>query len=119
MPPVSAPMPGRPGGGMVGQKAHDFKPSARRVLGLLRPERGRALVVILLAAVAAALNALGPKVRVFSQAEIVAESLAHYLARHPAMAEGGQARMRTTGDPARVSARATQFLRRPLAFEAA
>jgi ATP-binding cassette subfamily B protein len=56
------PMPGRPGGGMVGQKAHDFKPSARRVLGLLRPERGRATFVLVLAAVAATLNALGPKI---------------------------------------------------------
>ncbi len=59
---VAGPMPGRPGGAMVGQKAHDFKPSARRVLGLLRPERGRALVVLALAAVAATLNALGPKI---------------------------------------------------------
>ena len=59
---MGGPMPGRPGGGLVGQKAHDFKPSARRVLGLLRPERGRAVLVVLLAAVAATLNALGPKV---------------------------------------------------------
>jgi ATP-binding cassette subfamily B multidrug efflux pump len=60
--PVAGPMPGRPGGGLVGQKAHDFRSSGRRVLGLLRPERGRALVVVLLAALAAVLNALGPKV---------------------------------------------------------
>ena len=45
---MGGPMPGRPGGGMVGQKAHDFKPSARRVLGLLRPERGLALLVVVL-----------------------------------------------------------------------
>ncbi|MEM8849899.1 MAG: aspartate/glutamate racemase family protein [Pseudomonadota bacterium] len=63
--------------------------------------------------------ALGPGVRVFSQADIVAESLAHYLAKRPDMAAGGTARMLTTGDPARVSDRATQFLRRPLSFEAA
>ncbi|MEM7490140.1 MAG: aspartate/glutamate racemase family protein [Pseudomonadota bacterium] len=63
--------------------------------------------------------ALGPDVRLFSQADIVAESLAHYLARRPGMAEGGQVRMLTTGDPDRVSDRATQFLRRPVRFEAA
>jgi ATP-binding cassette subfamily B protein len=59
---VGGPMPGRPGGGMVGQKAHDFKPSARRVIGLMRPERALALLVVLLAAVAATLNAFGPKI---------------------------------------------------------
>jgi glutamate racemase len=63
--------------------------------------------------------ALGSDVRVFSQADIVAESLAHYLDRRPEMAAGGSGRMLTTGDPARVSDRATQFLRRPLRFEAA
>ena len=64
-------------------------------------------------------QALGPGVRVFSQADIVAESLADYLARRPQYAEGGTERMTTTGDPERVSARATQFMRRPLRFEAA
>ncbi|MEM7710912.1 MAG: aspartate/glutamate racemase family protein [Pseudomonadota bacterium] len=63
--------------------------------------------------------ALGPGVEVFSQADIVAESLADYLNRRPDMAAGGLATMRTTGDPDRVSDRATQFLRRPLRFEAA
>ena len=64
-------------------------------------------------------EALGPTVRVFSQADIVAESLADYLARRPTLASGGVERMLTTGDPARVSARAAQFLRRPVRFEAA
>jgi glutamate racemase len=64
-------------------------------------------------------RALGAEVRVFSQADIVAESLADYLARRPGMGAGGAARFVTTGDPERVSARATQFLRRPIAFEAA
>ena len=65
-------------------------------------------------------RALGPDVTVFSQADIVAESLAYYLDRRPEMvgADTGS-RMLTTGDPGRVSARATQFLRRPLTFEAA
>jgi len=64
--------------------------------------------------------ALGPGVRVYSQAEIVAESLADYLARRPAfVGEGRVARFLTTGTPQQVSDRATQFLRRPVRFEAA
>ncbi len=64
-------------------------------------------------------RALGPDVTVFSQADVVAASLTDYLSRRPEMAQGGTARMLTTGDPERVSARATQFLRRPCRFEAA
>jgi glutamate racemase len=64
--------------------------------------------------------ALGPGVRVFSQAAIVAESLADYLARRPRFVGPGRvARFLTTGNPQQVSDRATQFLRRPLRFEAA
>src|SRR6056297_1404527 len=64
--------------------------------------------------------ALGPDVQVYSQAEIVAESLADYLSRRPEMAMGGtQAAFLTTGDPKRVSSRATQFLRREISFIAA
>ncbi|KIT17272.1 glutamate racemase [Jannaschia aquimarina] len=62
---------------------------------------------------------LGADVRVLSQADIVAASLADYLERRPEFAGGGRDVMWTTGDPATVSARATQFLRRPLSFEAA
>ncbi len=65
-------------------------------------------------------EALGPGVRVFSQANLVAESLADYIARHPNMpGHGAGARFLTTGDPKTVSSRATQFLRRRLEFEAA
>ncbi len=64
-------------------------------------------------------TALGDNVTVFSQADIVAESLADYLTRRPGMARGGTGQMLTTGDPKRVSARATQFLRRPVTFKAA
>jgi glutamate racemase len=65
-------------------------------------------------------DALGAGVMVFSQADVVAESLADYLERRPEMrGPGGPARFLTTGDPARVSARATQFLRRPITFAAA
>ncbi len=64
--------------------------------------------------------ALGPDVKVFSQADLVAESLADYLERHPNMTGSGtESAFLTTGDPARVSSRATQFLRRQITFEAA
>jgi len=65
-------------------------------------------------------DALGADVRVFSQANLVAESLADYLARHPDKVGPGQDRLfLTTGDARRVSDRATRFLRRKVAFEAA
>jgi glutamate racemase len=63
--------------------------------------------------------ALGPDVRVFSQAQIVAESLSDYLARHPGMLGTASAGFLTTGTPQRVSDRATQFLRRRIDFAAA
>ena len=65
-------------------------------------------------------DALGQGVRVFSQANLVAESLADYLERHPNMrGDGAVSKFLTTGDPARVSDRATQFLRRKITFEPA
>ena len=65
-------------------------------------------------------DALGPDVTVYSQASLVAESLADYLGRHPAM-QGPEAPsiFLTTGDPRAVSSRATQFLRRKIEFIAA
>jgi len=64
-------------------------------------------------------DALGPDVKVFSQANLVAHSLSDYLQRHPNMLGTGEAAFLTTGDPKKVSSRATQFLRRPLTFQAA
>ncbi len=65
-------------------------------------------------------QALGPDVMVFSQATLVAEALADYLQRRPAMlGQGRAARFLTTGDPRAVSDRATQFLRKAVTFEAA
>ncbi len=65
-------------------------------------------------------DALGPGVRVFSQPSIVAESLADYLGRRPEMlGPGGGAQFLTTGDPQRVSDKATQFLRRRIVFQPA
>jgi glutamate racemase len=64
-------------------------------------------------------DALGPDVQVFSQAGLVAESLADYLTRHEGMLGRGATGYLTTGDPKRVSDRATQFLRRQISFRAA
>ncbi|WBU57511.1 glutamate racemase [Paracoccus sediminicola] len=65
-------------------------------------------------------RALGPDVQVFSQAHLVADSLADYLDRHSALrGTGTETKFLTTGDPQRVSSKAVQFLRRGIAFEAA
>lgn len=62
-------------------------------------------------------KALGPDVDVFSQPDIVAASLKDYLTRRPKMLGTGTNNLYlTTGDPVRVSSRATQFLRRPISF---
>ena len=63
--------------------------------------------------------ALGPDVKVFSQGKLVAEALADYLNRHPHMLGAGEPGYLTTGNPSRVSDRATQFLRRQITFQAA
>ncbi|MFP7672767.1 glutamate racemase [Marivita sp. S0852] len=65
-------------------------------------------------------DALGPEVSVYSQANLVADSLADYLVRHPAMRGPGETPMfLTTGDAKRVSDHATQFLRRQISFQPA
>ncbi|MEJ6398705.1 glutamate racemase [Yoonia sp. 208BN28-4] len=65
-------------------------------------------------------TALGADVKVFSQANLVADSLADYLTRRPEMlGSGTDSAFLTTGDPKRVSGNATQFLRRQITFEAA
>lgn len=65
-------------------------------------------------------DALGPEVTVYSQARLVADSLADYLERHPDKhGAGTETLFLTTGDPKRVSNKATQFLRRKISFEAA
>jgi glutamate racemase len=61
-------------------------------------------------------QALGEGVSVYSQGNLVADSLADYLHRHPDMVGAGQSGYLTTGNPARVSDRATQFLRRQISF---
>ena len=64
-------------------------------------------------------RALGEDVKVFSQGNLVAQSLGDYLKRHPNMLGTGEAGYYTTGDPIRVSTRATQFLRREITFKKA
>lgn len=64
-------------------------------------------------------TALGSDVKVYSQGDLVAASLADYLDRHPNMLGEGEGGFLTTGKPGVVSDRATQFLRRKIAFEAA
>jgi glutamate racemase len=65
-------------------------------------------------------DALGPNVKVFSQANLVAESLADYLVRRPEMLGSGQvSKFLTTGDAVSVSSKATQFMRKSVRFEAA
>ena len=64
-------------------------------------------------------EALGPDVDVYSQGMIVAESLADYLQRHPAMVgEDRPGRLLTTGDPESVSRAASRFVGKPVIFEA-
>lgn len=64
--------------------------------------------------------ALGEGVKVFSQADLVAESLADYLDRHPQMiGSGTESKFLTTGDPEKVSTHAINFLKRKITFEAA
>lgn len=65
-------------------------------------------------------DALGKDVTVFTQADLVPASLANYLERHPEMqGQGRESKFLTTGDPARVSDKATQFLRRQIRFQSA
>ena len=64
-------------------------------------------------------DALGAYVKVFSQANLVAESLADYLDRRPEMVGEGTTKFLTSGNPKQVSQRAVQFLRREITFEAA
>jgi len=65
-------------------------------------------------------DALGAGVKVYSQASLVAASLADYLKRHPDMpGEGSEAMFLTTGDARRVSDQATRFLRRKIVFSPA
>ncbi|MGZ4496008.1 MAG: ABC transporter ATP-binding protein [Nocardioides sp.] len=60
----AGPGPGRGpfGGGMVGQKASRFKPSARRLVGRMAPDRHKAYAVVGLAVASVFLSAIGPRI---------------------------------------------------------
>jgi ATP-binding cassette subfamily B protein len=60
----AGPGPGRGpfGGPMVGQKAHDFGASARRLVRRLSPQRGKVIGLMVLAVVSVTLTAIGPKI---------------------------------------------------------
>ena len=60
----AGPGPGRGpfGGGMVGQKALDFGPSAKRLVTLMRPDRGKAILVVVLGIVSVVLMSIGPRI---------------------------------------------------------
>jgi ATP-binding cassette, subfamily B, multidrug efflux pump len=60
--PMGGPGRGPMGGGMVGQKAMDFGPSARRLVGLMRPHRGKAVAVVVLGVVSVLLMSIAPRV---------------------------------------------------------
>ena len=47
---------------MVGQKAMDFVPSAKRLVGRMRPDRGKAVAVVLLGVVSVLLMSVGPRI---------------------------------------------------------
>ena len=61
-------------------------------------------------------QALGEEVRVISQPDLVADSLADYLDRHPGMVGDGPSGYLTTGDPRQVGDQATRFMRRRISF---
>ncbi|MGH3510235.1 MAG: ABC transporter ATP-binding protein [Nocardioidaceae bacterium] len=55
--------PGRGWGhGMVGQKAMSFAPSAKRLIGRMRPSRTKAIASVLLAVASVALSSVGPRI---------------------------------------------------------
>lgn len=65
-------------------------------------------------------QALPAETALVSQPQLVADSLAEYLARHPRFRGGsGQVRFLTTGSPEQVGAGAARFLGAPAAFEPA
>ncbi|RNL77307.1 ABC transporter ATP-binding protein [Nocardioides marmorisolisilvae] len=61
---VAGPGPGRSpfGGGIVGQKASNFKPSAKRLLARMRPQRIKLGAVMVLTVCSVTLTAIGPRI---------------------------------------------------------
>ncbi len=86
---VQGPGPGRGpfGGGMVGQKAMDFWPSAKRLVRRMAPAKVKASAVVVLAVVSVSLMAFGPKVLGYATDLIFSGLVGSMLARN-GFAEG-------------------------------
>ena len=60
--PQGGPGRGPMAGGMVGQKAMTFVPSAKRLVGRMRPDRAMAIAVVVLGVASVALMSVGPRI---------------------------------------------------------
>jgi ATP-binding cassette, subfamily B, multidrug efflux pump len=60
--PVGGPGRGPMAGGMVGQKAMTFIPSAKRLVRRMRPDRAKAIMVVILGVASVALMSVGPRI---------------------------------------------------------
>ncbi|GAA4700107.1 ABC transporter ATP-binding protein [Nocardioides conyzicola] len=60
--PMGGPGRGPMGGGMVAQKAMTFGPSAKRLVGQMRPDRVQAIAVVVLGVVSVGLMSVGPRI---------------------------------------------------------
>jgi ATP-binding cassette subfamily B multidrug efflux pump len=60
--PMGGPGRGPMGGGMVGQKAMTFVPSAKRLVGLMRPDRSKAVAVVILGVASVVLMSIAPRI---------------------------------------------------------
>ncbi len=60
--PQGGPGRGPMGGGMVGQKAMTFGPSTKRLVARMRPDRTKAIFVVLLGVASVALMSVGPRI---------------------------------------------------------
>src|SRR3954447_25653849 len=60
--PQGGPSRGPMAGGMVGQKAMTFAPSAKRLIARMRPDRAKALMVVALGVASVGLMSVGPRI---------------------------------------------------------
>jgi ATP-binding cassette subfamily B multidrug efflux pump len=103
---IAGPGPGRSpfGGGMIGQKASSFKPSAQRLLRRMRPQRAKLAAVLALTVTSVGLSAVGP--RILGRAtDLIFAGLLGGDPRIPAGVSKDQlvARLREQGDDKRAS----------------
>ncbi len=86
---------------MVGQKASTFGPSAKRLVGRMRPERVKASLVVLLAVVSVGLTAVGPRILGHATDLIFAGVIGRSLPAGTTQAEAVEA-LRAQGDDNRA-----------------